>query len=92
MNAFIKVSYMSVSGLWVNDANSAKTDAYNLFNTVLGFDMIFGNFNLMLSAGVNNISDILYVGFTNTNSANSRFYEAGEPRNYYGSLNIGYKF
>jgi iron complex outermembrane receptor protein len=92
MNAFIKVSYMGVSGLWVNDANSAKTDAYNLFNTVLGFDMIFGNFNLMLSAGVNNISDILYVGFTNTNSANSRFYEAGEPRNYYGSLNIGYKF
>jgi iron complex outermembrane receptor protein len=92
MNAFIKVSYTGVSGLWVNDANSAKTDAYNLLNTVLGFDMIFGDFNIMLSAGVNNIFDVVYVGFTNTNSANSRFYEAGEPRNYYGSLNIGYKF
>jgi iron complex outermembrane receptor protein len=91
-NAFIRVSYMGVSGLWVNDANSSKTDAYNLLNTVLGFDIILGSFNLMLSAGVNNIFDLVYVGFTNTNSANSRFYESGEPRNFFGSLNIGYNF
>ena len=92
MNAFIKVSYIGVSGLWVNDANTAKTDAYNILNTVLGFDMVFGDFNLMLSSGINNIFDLVYVGFTNTNSANNRFYEAGEPRNYFGSLNFGYKF
>ncbi|MEJ2196751.1 MAG: TonB-dependent receptor [Ignavibacteriaceae bacterium] len=92
MNVFIKVSYIGVSGLWVNDANSVKTDAYNIMNSVLGLDMVFGDFNLMLSSGVNNIFDLVYVGFTNTNSANSRFYEAGEPRNYFGSLNLGYRF
>ncbi|MCH9030173.1 MAG: TonB-dependent receptor [Bacteroidetes bacterium] len=92
LNGFIKFSYMGVSGLWVDDANSDKTDAYNLLNSVLGFDMKFGNFNLLISGGVNNIFDLLYVGFTNTNSADKRFYEVGAPRNYFASLNLGYTF
>ncbi len=92
LNGFIKISYMGISGLWVDDANSDKTDAYNLLNSVLGFDMKFGNFNLLVSAGVNNIFDLVYVGFTNTNSADKRFYEAGAPRNYFASLNLGYTF
>lgn len=91
-NGFIKCSYMGVTGLWVDDANSDKTDAYNLLNSVMGFDMKFGNFNLLLSAGINNIFDLVYVGFTNTNSADKRFYEAGAPRNYFASLNLGYTF
>ena len=92
LNGFIKFSYMGVSGLWVDDVNSDKTDAYNLLNSVLGFDMKFGNFKLLVSGGVNNIFDLLYVGFTNTNSADKRFYEVGAPRNYFVSLNIGYTF
>ena len=52
----------------------------------------FGNFNLMISGGINNLLDQLFVGFTNTNSADKRFYEAGEPRNYFGSINLGYVF
>ncbi|MCH8033084.1 MAG: TonB-dependent receptor [Bacteroidetes bacterium] len=92
LNGFIKFSYMGVSRLWVDDANSDKTDAYNLLNSVLGFDMKFDSFNLLVSGGVNNIFDLLYVGFTNTNSADKRFYEAGAPRNYFASLNLGYTF
>jgi iron complex outermembrane receptor protein len=92
VNGFLKFSYMGISGLWVDDANSDKTDAYNLLNSVLGFDMKFGSFNLLVSAGVNNIFDLVYVGFTNTNSADKRFYEAGAPRNYFTSLNLGYTF
>ncbi len=91
-NGFIKFSYVGISGLWVDDANSDKTDAYNLLNSVVGFDMKFGNFNLLVSGGVNNIFDLIYVGFTNTNSADKRFYEAGAPRNYFASLNLGYTF
>jgi iron complex outermembrane receptor protein len=92
VSGFLKFSYMGISGLWVDDANSDKTDAYNLLNSVLGFDMKFGNFNLLVSAGVNNIFDLVYVGFTNTNSADKRFYEPGAPRNYFASLNLGYTF
>jgi len=89
---FLKLSYRGVSGLWVDDANSDKTDGYNLLNSVAGIDFTFGNFNLMISGGINNLLDQLFVGFTNTNSADKRFYEAGEPRNYFGSLNLGYVF
>ncbi len=89
---FGKLSYMNVSGLLVDDANSEKTDGYELLNGVVGLDMRYGNFNLLLSGSLNNIFDELYVGFTNTNSADRRFYEAGEPRNYFVSVNLGYTF
>jgi len=51
LNGFLKFSYNGVSGLWVDDANSDKTNSYNLLNSVLGFDMKFGNFNLLASGG-----------------------------------------
>ncbi|MFC2094416.1 TonB-dependent receptor family protein [Bacteroidota bacterium] len=89
---FFKISFMGISGLWVDDANSDKTDKYGLFNALLGVDMNFGRFNLMFSAGVNNLLNLTYVGFTNTNSADKRFYEVGAPRNFYGSLNFAYNF
>lgn len=92
LNGFARLSYNGISGLWVNDANTDKTDAYNLLNAVLGLDLTFGGFNIMVSGGVDNIFDELYVGFTNTNGANGRYYEAGAPRNYFLSLNFGYTF
>lgn len=92
ITGFAKISYQGISGLWVDDANTDKTDAYNLLNTVLGMDITFGNLNILVSGGINNVFDEIYVGFTNTNSADLRFYEAGAPRNYYLSVNIGYTF
>ena len=92
INLFAKTSYQGISGLWVDDENTDKTDAYHLLNVVLGVDMKFGNFNIMASGGVNNILDEIYVGFTNTNSADKRFYEAGAPRDCFFSLNLGYIF
>ena len=83
---------MGISGMWVDDANTDKTDSYSLLNATLGFDMTFGKFSVLLSGGIDNFLDEIYVGFTNTNSANGRFYEAGAPRNYYLSLNLGYTF
>ena len=92
ISLFAKASYQGISGLWVDDANTDKTNSYNLLNAVLGIDMKFGGFNVLLSGGVNNIFDEIYVGFTNTNSADKRFYEAGAPRDYFVTLNLGYTF
>ena len=92
LDGFGKLSYMGISGMWVDDANTDKTEAYHLLNGVLGLDMRFGGFNVMVSGGINNIFDETYVGFTNTNSANKRFYEAGAPRNWFLSVNFGYRF
>lgn len=91
-DAFVKFSYMNISGLWVDDANSDQTSAYQLLNTVVGLDMAFGKFNVLVSGSMNNMLDEVYVGFTNTNSADGRFYEAGEPRSYFASLQLGYRF
>ena len=60
--------------------------------TIYLLRLIVSNANAMLSGGVNNIFDEIYVGFTNTNSANQRFYEAGAPRDWFCSLNLGYRF
>ncbi|MGE5424391.1 MAG: TonB-dependent receptor family protein [Syntrophothermus sp.] len=92
ISAFARMSVMNISGMYVDDANSDKTDAYHLLNSVIGLDMNFKKFNVMISGGINNILDETYVAFTNTNSANGRFYEAGAPRNYFLALNLGYKF
>lgn len=92
VDGFAKVSYSGVSGLWVDDANSDQTSAYNILNTTLGLNITIGKFEILLSGGANNLLNLVYVGFTNTNSANRQYYEAGAPRNYFVNCNLGYRF
>ena len=92
ITGFIRGSVRYVSGMFVDDANSDETDDYTTLNAGIGLDMVFGKFNLLLSGGVNNISDLVYVGFVNINSSNGQYYEAGEPRNFYCGINFGYAF
>lgn len=87
-----KLSHLNISGLWVNDANTDKTNSYDLLNANIGFDMKFGHIKLAGSGGINNIFDKVYASYMTTNSANKRFYNPGAPRNYFCSLNIGYLF
>lgn len=89
---FIKGSVQYVSGLYVDDSNSDKTEDYTLLGTTLGIDYRIGKINLLLSGGMNNILDKRYVGFVNINSTSGRFYEAGEPRTFFASFHIGYTF
>lgn len=89
---FAKADFTAVSSLWVNDENSEKAASYALMNSVAGFDARFGHFSLAFSAGVNNIFNERYVGFTNTNSADRRYYNVGAPRNVFVTLNLGYVF
>ena len=92
VRGFAKVDYQNISGLFVDDANSDKTENYQLWNTTLGFDISAGRFSMLLSGGVNNLSDESYVGFVNINSASGRFYEAGSPRNYFGTVKFSLTF
>lgn len=89
---FIKLSNRYVSSMYVDDANSESTNSYHLANLQAGLDLNFGKFNVLLSYGINNLFNKKYVGFININSDRKEYYEAGEPRNYFGILNIGYKF
>ena len=92
VTGFVKETYNHVSGMYADDANSGKTRGYNLLNTTAGVDVRFGGLNVLFSGGLNNLFDLLYVGFVNINSSSDEFYEAGEPRHFFASLKLGYTF
>ena len=91
ISAFVRATYNHVSGMYVNDQNSEKTSDYNIVGASIGSDIVLNNLNLLLSVGMNNIFDRTYVGFISINSTSGRFYEAGEPQTFYGSLNVSYR-
>ena len=90
INGFVKGTFQSISEMFVNDANSEQTNAYQILNSTLGFEMFLGNFNILLSGGINNILDKTYVGFININSVKGNFYEAGEPKTFFAALKLSY--
>jgi len=92
INILVKGNFMSAGGMYVDDANSEKTDGYNLINATAGLDLRFNKFSILFTGSLNNISDEVYVGFININSANKRFYEAGEPQSFYSSIKFVYNF
>jgi outer membrane receptor protein involved in Fe transport len=81
---------MSISGMYADDKNSEQVAGYQVLNLSAGLDFGFGRFNLLLSGGVNNVANKTYIGFININAARKDYFEAGEPRNYYGGINFGY--
>lgn len=87
---FVKCVYNNVSGMYTDDSNSEKSKGYQLVNTTVGFDIVFDRLNILFSGGLNNIFDLKYVAFININSAQKEFYEAGEPRHFFASINLGY--
>lgn len=88
---FTRFGQRYVSSLFVDDQNSDKSDSYQVFNFTTGADFVVGNYNLLLSTGLNNIFDVDHVAFVNINSANATFFEAGEPRHFFLSLKLGYR-
>lgn len=87
-----KVSFTFASGMFVDDGNTAKTGDYSVMNFNLGVNKYFSKINIIFNSGVNNLFDKKYVGFININSSSKRFYEVGEPRSAYFSLNLNYEF
>jgi iron complex outermembrane recepter protein len=92
LDLFVKAGHLFVSSMYVDDANSEQTNSYSLLNSALGFEAKIGKLNILLTGNLNNITDEVYVGFININSANKRFYEAGEPGSYYTTLRFNYNF
>lgn len=87
-----------VSKIFTDDLNSASASPYFYANTMLGLKYSSKDFNLILSAGLKNIFNRKYVGFVNINANpeqpddQRRYYELGEPRNFYTSAVLTYKF
>jgi iron complex outermembrane receptor protein len=87
-----------ISNMFADDANTVVIPGYFYGNIMAGITCNFNNFNVLFTSGLNNIFDEKYVGFVNINAnpelpaKDRRYYEPGEPRNFYLGLNLGYKF
>ncbi|HMQ80317.1 MAG TPA: TonB-dependent receptor, partial [Ignavibacteria bacterium] len=85
------------SSMFTDDRNTESTSPYFFANVMAGIDYKSEHFDLIFAAGVKNIFDRRYIGFINVNAnpeqprGQRRYYEPGEPRNYYVSLNFNYK-
>ncbi len=84
--------------MFVDDQNTESTSPYFFANLMAGINYTKDKFNVILSTGVKNLFDRRYVGFININANpefpqnQRRYFEPGEPRNYYVTLNMSYKF
>lgn len=91
-------SYRTVGKMFLNDANSLSSQPYQLLdiNTNYTFS-IWKNLKANLQFGIQNSLDEKYaasilpnaVGFGNVAP---RYFYPGNPRNYYGGINLTYRF
>ena len=90
--------YSAVGEIPLNDANSGYSENYQLFNLKASwaFD-VFRDFGVNFYAGINNVFDKHYAASILTNAvgfggAAPRYYYPGNPRNYYGGMQLNYLF
>lgn len=87
-----------ISRFFVDDQNTESVSPYFYANLMAGLNYNYERFGLIFAAGVRNILDRRYVGYVNINANPNfeinqrRYYEPGEPRNYYVNLNLSYRF
>lgn len=91
-------NFRSVGEIPLDDANSGYTDQYQVLNLKAGYTFeIFKDLNLNVYGGVNNVFDEHYAASIVTNAVGfggkaPRYYYPGNPRNYYGGLQLNYVF
>jgi iron complex outermembrane recepter protein len=81
-----------IASQYVDDANSETSPDYFYGNMMFGINYNTELLAVIFYTGVYNIFDKRYVGFLNINDYYGRYYETGEPRSFYGGLNISLKF
>ena len=91
-------NFRSAGELPLNDANSEFTDSYNLLNFKASYSFrIYQDLELNFYGGVNNALNEKYAASIVTNavgfgSQTPRYYYPGNPRNYYGGIELSYGF
>lgn len=90
------IVHRHVSEIPLTDANSLQSEAFNIFTTRLGYRKPLSNkFTIGIDFGVNNIFDEKYAESVLINAGSfggePRYYYPGNPRNFYGSLRLGWR-
>ncbi|APG61486.1 TonB-dependent receptor [Christiangramia salexigens] len=91
-----RLNYQAFGEMALNDANSKYTDPYELLNLKLNYDIRLSRyFQAGVNFGINNILNEHYAASVVTNAvgfgnSEPRYYYPGNPRNYYGGLQVKY--
>lgn len=86
------------SSMFTDDRNTESASPYFFANVMAGINYRNKDLSLIFSAGLKNIFNRVYTGFINVNANPEqpaglrRYYEPGEPRNYYTSLTLRLNF
>ncbi|GGD88853.1 TonB-dependent receptor [Planktosalinus lacus] len=94
----VNVLYNAVGEIPLNDANDLYSESYELMNLKSTYTFqIKKDFEIQLSAGVNNLFDEQYAASILPNAvsfgnAAPRYYYPGNPRNYFGGISLNYLF
>jgi len=83
-----RLSALYSAGMWVDDANSARTNAYALVDAGVEAPLRVGPAGLTLSAGLENLLDQDYVGSVVVNAFGGRYYEPGPGRTLWLGLRL----
>ena len=91
-------NFRSVGEMQLNDANTNTTDSYQLVNLKTSYTFtVFRNLKLNIYGGINNALDERYATSIVPNAVGfggnaPRYFYPGNPRNYYGGLQVSYVF
>ncbi len=97
-NFSLYTNLLAVGEIQLNDANSLRTDNYQVLDIKARYDFkIFNNLDANISAGINNILDEKYASSVLPNAvgfggAAPRYYYPGNPRNYFVGVGLNYEF
>ncbi len=101
LGAYCEISAQGVGAYFADDANSLEVDSYTILNASLGFNRLSLNKNGLFMSGflaMNNLTDRKYISsaFINPDSSpvtgEPIYIEPGLPRNFTGSISVGWEF
>lgn len=75
-----------------NSNDDAKTKSYSLLNAKLGFQKTVGQFDIDAYFGINNISSTQYYLMIFSNQLPDAYLPGPKDANYFGGVNVKYKF
>ncbi len=91
------LNFQWVDAFPIRDDNSLFTDSYHLMNIKLGYEKnISKKLRLNLFAGIQNLFNEKYASMILINASSfggnaPRYYYPGNPRNYYGGINLTWR-
>ncbi len=98
LGIYANLNYQYISAIPVNDINTVYADSYQLVNTKIGYQRMFGKkFQLNVYIGINNLFDEKYASMLQINAGSfggnaPRYYYPGEPINSYSGMILKYTF